>query len=403
VSFQAAGAEQPGDPFGALVRGPGTFARGADAGPLAGTSFVAKDLFDVAGLPTGAGSPDWEATHPVPTHTAPAVARLVAAGATLRGKAHTDELAFSLSGSDSRMGAPRNPACPDRLPGGSSSGSAVAVASGLVDFSLGTDTGGSVRLPASYCGVAGLRSTHGRIARDGLVALAPSFDVVGVFAREVATLARAVTVLLDGEPAPWEPGELLVATDAFAEAGDATTVALEPMVAAAARRLGTGPPRAVALAPGPDDLEAHRAAYAVLQGAEAWATHGEWIGRVRPALGAAVAQRFAAGAAVTDEQRAAAGALRERVRAGLASLLGSRGVLCLPAAEGPPPPRELAPDAVAPLRARNLRLLATAGLAGAPTLVIPAARIGGCPLGLALLGPPGSDEALLRLGAQLAP
>ncbi len=391
------------DPYGALVPGTDARASGAPGGPLAGRTFVAKDLFDVAGLPTGAGCPEWAATHPVPAQTASAVLRLLAAGATLRGKAHTDELAFSLSGTDSRMGSPRNPACPDRLPGGSSSGSAVAVASGLVEFSLGTDTGGSVRLPASYCGIAGLRSTHGRIPRDGLVALAPSFDVVGVFAREMAVLARVAAVLLDGAPAPWEPGELLVASDAFAEAGGANTAALEPAVTAVARHLGTDPPRAVTLAPGPDDLEAHRAASAVLQGSVAWGTHGEWIQRERPALGAAVAQRFAAGAAVTDEQRTAAGALRERVRAGLLALLGTRGVLCLPAAEGPPPPRDVPPDAVAPLRARNLRLLATAGLAGAPTLVIPAARIDGCPLGLALLGPPGSDEALLRLGAQLAP
>jgi len=389
------------DPFGALVVGPGTLAAGPAGGPLSGRAFVAKDLFDVAGMPTGAGCPEWAATHPVPEETASAVARLLAAGATLRGKAVTDELAYSLSGTESRMGAPQNPACPDRVPGGSSSGSAVAVASGLADLALGTDTGGSVRLPASHCGIVGLRTSHGRIARDGLVALAPSFDAVGLFARDAGLAAAAAAVLLDGKAAEWEAGELLVAADAFAEAGEATEAALAPAVDAIARALGA-PPLPATLAPGRDGLDAHRAAYAVLQGAEAWEVHGAWIARTRPALGPGVAQRFRMGAEVTQAQRTAAAALREEVRAHLLALLGTRGVLCLPAAAGPAPPRALPAEDLVGWRARTLRLLSAAGLAGAPVLVLPAGRVEGCPVGLALLGPPGADEALLRLGARLA-
>jgi amidase len=233
------------------------------------------------------------------------------------------------------------------------------------------------------------------------VPLAPTFDVVGLFARDVATLALGARALLDGEPAAWEPAELLVALDAFAEAGEATRAALAPALAAVADRLGGGLGREVLLAPAPDDLDAHRAAYVTLQGAEAWRTLGGWIEEARPALGPGVAQRFAAGAAMTSARETAAGALRIRARESLRALLGTRGVLCLPAAEGPPAPRELPAEASAGLRARNLRLLSTAGLAGAPVLVLPGGEVEGCPVGLALLGPPGADEALLALGAAL--
>lgn len=360
---------------------------------------MAKDLFDVAGLPTGAGCPEWAATHPVPGRSASAVLRLLAAGAALIGKAATDELAFALSGTDSRHGAPVNPACPGRVPGGSSSGSAVAVASGLCPLALGTDTGGSVRVPASYCGVLGLRTSHGRVARDGLVPLAPSLDTVGLFAREVDVLARAASVLLDGPPAAWRPTELLIAADAFAGTEPRTVAALAPTVTRVAAALGAS--REVVLAPDPDGLPARQEALRVIQGREAWRAHGRWIEAVRPALGPGVAERFAYAATVTAEQHAAAETVRARVRAQLVARLGPGGVVCLPAAADPPYPREHPTAAVAGLRTRSLRLLATAGLAGAPTLVIPAGTVEGCPVGLALLGPPGGDEALLRLGAQL--
>ena len=172
------------DALGAFVPGIDAIRDGASAGPLAGLSFAAKDIFDVAGAVTGCGNPDWAATHAAAAEDSWAVARLLPAGARLVGKTITDELAYSLNGQNAHYGTPTNPNGPGRIPGGSSSGSASAVAGGVVDFALGSDTGGSVRIPASYCGIFGLRPTHGRLPLDGVMPLAPSFDTLGWFARD---------------------------------------------------------------------------------------------------------------------------------------------------------------------------------------------------------------------------
>ena len=225
------------DPLGAFCAGEVSLA-GAPAGPLAGLTFAAKDLFDIAGHVTGAGNPDWLASHAPAPRTAPVVQRLVDAGASMAGKTHTDELSRGIFGENAHYGTPVNPKAPDRVPGGSSSGSAAAVAGGLVDFALGTDTGGSVRVPASFCGLYGIRPTHGRLPFDGVIPQAPSFDTIGWFAREPALLARIATVLLGIEPARTLPHRLVVAEDAFAVAEPATREALKPAVDKLGRLIG---------------------------------------------------------------------------------------------------------------------------------------------------------------------
>ena len=197
-----------------FVPGPAVRIAGAPGGPLAGLTFAAKDLFDVAGHPTGGGNPDWARAHPVPTRHAWAVQRLLDAGATLIGKTVTDEVSLGILGENPFDGTPLNPKAPDRVPGGSSSGSASAVAQGLCDTALGTDTGGSVRVPASFCGLYGIRPTHGRLDLGGMMRQAPSSDTAGWFARDADTFARVSQVLL-GEPAAELPTRLVVATDAF--------------------------------------------------------------------------------------------------------------------------------------------------------------------------------------------
>src|SRR6185503_4251639 len=200
-------------------------------GPLSGLTFGAKDIYDIAGHKTGFGSPDWLRTHPAATRTAPTVQRLLKAGADMVGRTHTDEMTFSLNGENAHYGTPVNVNAPGRIPGGSSSGSAAAVAGGLVDFALGSDTGGSVRAPASFCGIYGLRPTHGRIPLTGACALAASFDVAGPFARDPALLARVARVLLkDDQPAP-KHGTLLYAEDAFALVDPAVKLQFAPAVA----------------------------------------------------------------------------------------------------------------------------------------------------------------------------
>src|SRR5256714_10411554 len=213
------------DDIGAFVPGQQFRVEGRAGGPLAGLTFAAKDLFDVAGYPTGGGNPDWARQHPIPTRHAWAVKTLLDAGATLIGKTITDEVSLGILGENPFDGTPLNPKAPDRVPGGSSSGSASAVAQGLCDTALGTDTGGSVRVPASFCGLYGIRPTHGRLDVAGMMAQAPSSDTTGWVARDAETFVRvSAAVVWQPDPAT-VPTRLIVAVDAFAFA--------EPEVAAA--------------------------------------------------------------------------------------------------------------------------------------------------------------------------
>jgi len=220
------------DPLGAFCDYSDATLDGAATGPLAGLNFAAKDLLDIAGHVTGGSNPDWLASHAPAEKTAWAVQALVDAGAAMVGKTQCDEISRGIFGENRHYGTPINTRAPDRVPGGSSSGSAAAVAGGLVDFALGTDTGGSVRIPASFCGLYGLRPTHGRIAMDGVLPQAPSYDTVGWFARDAETFARIGAVLLQSEPedmGPARPKHMIIAEDAFALADADVAAVLRPI------------------------------------------------------------------------------------------------------------------------------------------------------------------------------
>ena len=228
----------PDDRLGAFCQDSRAYLQGEDRGPLAGLTFAAKDIFDVKGHVTGGGNPDWKASQPVAETTAWAVEALVGAGAAMVGKTHTDELTRGILGVNAHYGTPLNPRAPGRVPGGSSSGSAAAVAGGLVDFALGSDTGGSVRIPASFCGLYGLRPSHGRIPLHGILLQAPSYDTVGWFARDPDLFARVGSVLLQTEIGPARPRRLVVAADAFEVADESVRAALEPLVERLASLIG---------------------------------------------------------------------------------------------------------------------------------------------------------------------
>src|SRR5580765_396978 len=218
------------DDVGAFVPGPRVRIEGRAGGPLSGLSFAAKDLFDVAGVPTGGGNHDWPTGRSIPTRHSWAVQTLLDAGATLIGKTVTDEVSLGILGENAFDGTPVNVRAPGRVPGGSSSGSAAAVAAGMCDTALGTDTGGSVRVPASFCGLYGIRPTHGRIDVTGMLPQAPTSDTTGWFARDAATFARVSAVML-GEAIPTAlPTRLVVAVDAFGFADAGVAAALKPMV-----------------------------------------------------------------------------------------------------------------------------------------------------------------------------
>jgi amidase len=378
------------DPLNAFCRHTHVALAGSGSGPLTGLTFAAKDVFDIAGHRTGNGNPMWLETHPPAERTASAVQRLLDAGARLVGKTHTDDMAYSLNGENVHYGTPVNPVAPGRIPGGSSSGSAAAVAGGLVDFALGTDCGGSVRLPASYCGLYGLRPTHGLVPADGVVPLASSFDTVGWFARDAALMRRLADVLLP-PAASWAPTRLLIAPVAFAAAGAVVTEALRDSVNRMNAKFRSVEEARVYVG----DPSEWAQLFRVLQGAEVAAQHGAWIDRHKPSFGPGVHERFEWARTIDPSAVAAAKPKREAIARHMEALLGDNALICLPAAPGIAPKLKTPGQELEPFRARAFVLLAIAGLASLPQLTLPAATIDGCPIGLSLIAPHGRDRALL--------
>ena len=367
-------------------------------GELRRATFAVKDLFDVAGHRTGCGNPTWAATHPPASSNAAIVQLLLQSGARLVGKTRTDEMAYSIEGRNSHEGAPRNPAAPERLTGGSSSGAASATAAGEVDFAIGTDTAGSVRVPAAWCGLFGLRPTHGRVPATGLTPLAPSFDTVGWLARSSAMLREVGGVLL-GEGATRVSGPSILRDARVNGCADAMVAAhVESMFeACAARGFRAGD---VSLAV---DLEAVAQCLRILQGHEAWGIHGRWIDAAQPKFGAGVAERFAAARLITTHQVADAARERAAIIARLDAALPPGMMLCLPTVPAPAPRRDAAPEQLQSLRARIFPLTALASLTGRPQITLPLPAAAGAPVGFSLLGWRNGDEALLEAAQVLAP
>lgn len=378
-----------GDSYGCFCTGAFEPVAGAGVGALRSLTFAVKDLIDTRGSITGAGNPDWRRTHVAATANAPVVQHLFDAAATMVGRTITDELAFSLEGENFFEGTPVNPVAPDRLPGGSSSGSAVAVAAGLVDFALGTDTGGSVRVPAAFCGVYGLRPTHGVIPIAGVVPFAPSLDTVGWLARDPAVLARVADVLLP--KATVKPvSRVFVARDAIALADQDVRNALGEAV----RRLAL-PSEAIDVFPGTVDDVAR--AYQVVQAMDITAALGPWLNEVQPRFGPAIAPRFASIHDYTATDIAAAHRLREKLRVRLADLFLAHpdAVIILPSAPCVALPRELTGVDMAAFYRAALATGAVASLAGLPQISIPIVRKGELPIGLGAIAAWGRDRALL--------
>lgn len=385
------------DRVGAFVPGPRVELAGAADGPLAGLDFAVKDLFDVAGAITGYGNPDWARTHAPAAATAPVVLALTQAGAAMRGKTKTVELAYGLTGENVWYGTPTNPAAPDRFPGGSSCGSAAAVGAGLVDFALGTDTGGSVRIPASYCGIFGIRPSWGSVNLTGACPLGPSFDTAGWFAGNATILKRVGEVILPsgGEGAL---GPLLKVQEAWVNAVPQTATALVGALAGAERVVG--PSLSVSIAP--EGLDQFYENFRAAQAEEAWASLGAWIQAMRPALGPGVAERFAAAKATDPVKAAAARAFRDHIRQRLAALLAGGGVLIYPTSPVPAPKLDVSLEAQQAVRERTMCVTAIAGLGGLCEISIPAARVDGAPVGLSIAAAPGRDRALLALAERIA-
>ena len=387
----------PDDALGAFCRHTHVVVKGSGSGPLAGLSFGVKDIYDIAGHQTGFGSPDWLATHDAATRTAAAVETLLAAGADMAGKTQTDELTYSLNGENAHYGTPVNVNAPGRIPGGSSSGSAAATAGKLVDFALGSDTGGSVRAPASFCGVYGIRPTHRRVSLEGACALAQSFDTAGWFARDAVLLERIGGVLL-GETAAVKSGAALLAEDGFALLGSAAAAALQPALGKIKTVLGPLQPVTVSAEGLPQWFQAFR----VLQGAEIHQQLGEWVARAQPKLGPGVRERMQWTATITAADIAGAQAVRDAARRRMDELLRDNAVLVLPTVPDIAPLLNTPAAALDDFRARAMSLLCIAGHAGLPQVTLPLATLNGCPIGISLIAACGNDALLLALARRIA-
>ena len=380
-----------------LVPGSSVNVSGRSGGALNGLTFMAKDLFDVAGHITGAGNPDWSRKHPPAEQHAWVVQTLLDAGADLIGKTMTDEISLGFFGENSFYGTPLNPRAPDRIPGGSSSGSASAVAQGLCDFAIGTDTGGSVRIPASYCGLYGLRPTHGRLSVEGMLPQAPSSDTLGWFARDAQTMARVGETLFEESVPAKLPSEIVIATDMFEFCDPVVRDALRPGIARLSELIGQTRDDQLA----PEGIEAWALAQRDIQLAEAWATFGTWVNQDNPCFSYLVARALQYGASVTADDLSTARPIREKARERLNKLLPPGTILCLPTAPG-----------VAPLKGENLEALSVVrdrincscclgGLAGHPQLSLPDADVDGAPVGLSVVARRDEDMSLIAVAKAL--
>jgi amidase len=385
------------DNLDAFCKDTDAYLAGKPSGPLSGLTFAAKDIFDVAGHVTGGGNPDWKATHPPAERNAWIVETLVNAGATMVGKTHTDELTRGILGENAHYGTPINTKAPDRVPGGSSSGSASAVAGGLVDFALGSDTGGSVRIPASFCGLYGLRPTHGRIPLEGILMQALSYDTIGWFTRDAVTYAKVAAAVFQTEIPDFTPSRLVIAQDAFDEADEEVSAVLLPI----AEKIGELAGSSTIMRLSPNGLTEWAVQQNVLQSEEAWNSVKDWIDQVNPRFSFWVSERYNLAIGLTDAQLKEAAVLRETVRARMDEVFAGGGFVCLPTAVVPAPLRGLPASAKKDVQGRLSRLTCIAGTTGRPQLSMPLGEVNGLPVGLSIMGERGSDEALIGFARKI--
>lgn len=367
-----------------------------NTGELSGLSFAVKDVFAIQGHRSTAGNPDWLKTHHAAKETAPALTSLLHAGARLEGTTITDELMYSLNGENFHYGTPVNPKDPKRIPGGSSCGSAVAVAAGLADFAIGTDTGGSVRIPSSYCGIYGIRPTHDIVQIDDVIPLSKSFDTVGWMARDASTLWKVGRVLIEAE----ETGSftrMITVEDAWKlidiEAKEALLTELHKWDTDSMEQSTT------ILAE--EGLAEWAETFRMLQGREIWQEHGEWIQTYNPTFGPGIAERFKWASTLTDSDISPYLQKRSMITEKVEKLLKDDGVLILPTAPGTAPLLNLPVEELEVRRSRTFQLCCIAGLTGLPQVNIPLAEVNGVPVGLSIIAGKRQDRKLLKWIAQL--
>lgn len=374
-------------------------------GPLSGKTAAIKDLMDYTGHRVSFGLPRWRETHDASRETAPVITRLLNSGATITGFAKLDQLAASLIGNVGEGVPPLNSCYPDRFTGGSSSGSAAAVAAGLVDLGVGTDTAGSIRVPAAACGLFGMRPTHGAIDVTGVRPWAPSFDVVGVLTADLSVMATGLSVMYDAiRPGsnqvhkvqlPTRASIPIVGTDVFRAV---ETVAHALGAAFECRVSSTDLSNFVN--PEIGDL------FARLQGRENWSSHADWISANMEYLAADVrtrlkrAQRLSAS---PESEKDADKAAREKYKREFDELATDTDIIVVPVLTDLAPLRTASPEELFEFRTKSVQLTAPGGLTGCPQLVLPVrlsenAKI----VGVGMIGHHNDEMKLIHAANKLA-
>ncbi|KAF2307215.1 hypothetical protein GH714_025496 [Hevea brasiliensis] len=388
--------------------------------PLNGLIFAVKDIFDVDGFVTGFGNPDWARTHLAATSTAPAVLAILRGGATCVGKTVMDEMAYSINGENKHYGTPTNPCAPDRVPGGSSSGSAVAVGAKLVDFSLGTDTGGSVRVPASYCSILGFRPSHDAVSTAGVIPMAQSFDTVGWFARDPVILNRVGRILLQLPDVDLvRPRQIFIAEDCFQLSSIPNNRVSQVLVKSVEKLFGGDVVKHLILGDYVEDkvpslshfmtkeikkqdyniasLAALSSAMRLLQRYEFKNNHGEWVNTVKPDLGPGISERVWEAVQTIGENIDICYSVKAEIIDALTTLLEDFGILAIPTVPGPPPKLNTDPTTLEIFRAKAFSLLSIAGVSGFCQVSIPLGMYDDLPVAISLLAKHGSDGFLLHV------
>ncbi|CAN1124310.1 Amidase 1 [Linum perenne] len=414
--------------------------------PLQGLTFAVKDIFDMAGYVTGFGNPDWARTHSAAASTAPAVLDVLKDGAKSVGKTIMDEMAYSINGENIHYGTPVNPCAADRVPGGSSSGSAVAVGAAIVDFSLGTDTGGSVRVPASYCGIFGFRPSHDTISTSGVVPMAQSFDTVGWFARDPLILKRIGQSLLHlSDQNTVILSQVIIADDCFELSSIPRDRLTQGLISSVEKLFGANLVKHITIGDYVEEkvpslvhftsqeaknqehsnipsLAALSAAMRLLQRYHFFRlssyrsdivieliltpephrhefknNHGEWVSKVNPNLGPGLAERIWEAVQTTVENVDHCRSVKAELRDALSDLLGDSGILAIPTVPGPPPKLQTDARTLEGFRARAFSLLSIAGVSGFCQVSIPLGTHEDLPVSISLLSKHGQDGFLLDI------
>lgn len=361
------------------------------AGKLSTLIFAVKEVYDVKGFVTGAGNPTWKNTHFVAQVTAPAVELLLNEGAMLVGKTISDEMAFSLDGENFHYGTPLNSKCPERIPGGSSSGSAAAVAGGMVDFALGTDTAGSMRIPASYCGVYSIRTTHGAVSLAGVHPMAVSFDAAGWFTRTPEMLARVGSVMLGIEIPSFSASKFIIARDLFNTTDTVSAAKYDTFI----RSLAKFNIEIAETDLGKPDFATWIETLRTIQWWELNQAHGEWIFSHLNTFGAEIRGRLEKISSVTRSEMEEKRQVREQLICQIEGLLPPGAIMVFPTAPGIAPLKGRLIDEARAGRLNTMRHTCVAALAGLPQVSLPLLEKDGCPLGISLMGARGQDGQLL--------